>query len=93
MQRIVTQIVMFGVNIVTKSFMQAYQQAKAGGGSASLAASRATGGNKMPVDQARQILGVEASHKAGTLSKEEIMEQIQRELLTITPAPAATVQR
>lgn len=30
MQRIVTQVIMFGVNIVTKSFMQAYQQAKAG---------------------------------------------------------------
>lgn len=32
----------------------------------------------MPIDQARQILGVEAAAKAGTLTREQVMEQFTR---------------
>lgn len=78
MQRVVTQFVMFGVNILTKSFMQAYQQAKSGGGAASNAASKVASISRMPMDQARQLLNVEAEFKSGTLTRAMVIEAFDR---------------
>jgi hypothetical protein len=51
---------------------QAYQQAKAGGGAAGTAASKAVTTSRMPISQARQVLDLEASAKAGTLTREMV---------------------
>lgn len=41
-------------------------------------ANRAAAAGRMPLDQARQILGVENAAKAGTLTRELVMEQFTR---------------
>lgn len=74
--RLLAQVVLTGVNILTKAGMQAYQQAKAGGGAAASAASKgasAVGGSRMPVDQARSILQVEAG-----ASRAAVLEQFEK---------------
>jgi mitochondrial import inner membrane translocase subunit TIM16 len=66
-QRVILSIIMTGFSIVTKAFVQAYQQAKAGGGSN---VSNAVSSAKMSVEQARQILQLEAK---GPLKKDEVL--------------------
>lgn len=41
-------------------------------------ANKAAASGKMPLDQARQVLGVETQAKAGTLTRELINEQFAR---------------
>jgi import inner membrane translocase subunit TIM16 len=63
---------MTGFSIVTKAFVHAYQQAKAGGGSN---ASNAVSSAKMSLEQARQILQLEAK---GPLKKDEVIASFNK---------------
>jgi import inner membrane translocase subunit TIM16 len=59
--RVLAQAVMVGVQVLTKAFMQAYQQAQAGGGAAGAANAvrSAVGASRMPLDVARGVLNLE----------------------------------
>lgn len=72
--RAVAQTVVFCVNVVSKAFMQAYSKAQAGGGSAGTAARGAvTGGSRMPLDQARQVLNLEKA-----FTREDVAAQFEK---------------
>ena len=68
--RMIAQLLMVGVGVVSKAFMQAYTLAKAGGGAAARTAAQV---GRMPSDQAREVLQV-----AKGVSREEIMAQFAR---------------
>jgi mitochondrial import inner membrane translocase subunit TIM16 len=74
MQRVVAQIIITATNVLAKAFMQAYQQAKAGGGGARQAAGNVMAANRMDLSQARQILNIETK----TPTREEIMKQFNK---------------
>lgn len=76
--RMVAQSVMLGINIVTKTFQQAYAKAQAGGASA---AKSAMSGSRMPLDQARQILNLEKNE----VTVEKITEQFNKYYLMNDP--------
>jgi import inner membrane translocase subunit TIM16 len=59
--RLMAQVALTGVSVVTKAFMQAYARAQAGGGAAGAAGAvrSAVSGARMPLDQARLVLNVE----------------------------------
>ena len=69
--RVIAQLIMMGAGIITKAFMQAYAQAKQGGGAAARAAAQA---GRMPSDQAREVLQV----AKGAINKEEVMAQFAK---------------
>ena len=61
--RVLAQVAVAGVGVLTKAFMQAVARAQAGGGgpagAAGAAARSAWSGARMPLDQARGVLNVE----------------------------------
>ena len=69
--RVIAQVLMVGAGIVSKAFMQAYAQAKQGGGAAARTAAQA---GRMPSDQAREVLQV----ARGPLRRDEIMAQFAK---------------
>lgn len=79
MQRVLVQMVMTATGILSKAFVQAYTQARAGGGAASSAAKGAAGaagaggGAGMDLMQARAILQV-----GRTPAPEEVLEQYRK---------------
>lgn len=70
---------MVGVNIVSKAFMQAYQQAKSGGGGAVASAVRVS--TRMPLDQAKGILNLEAA----TIDRNAIISQFNKYYMANEP--------
>lgn len=76
--RMIAQSVMLGINIITKTFQQAYAKAQAGGTNA---AKNAMSGSRMPLDQARQILNIEKNE----VTLEKINEQFNKYYLMNDP--------
>lgn len=73
MQRVVAQLIITATNVLAKAFMQAYAQAKAGGGAARQAGN-VMAAARMDLSQARQILNIESKAP----SRDEIMKQFNR---------------
>ena len=69
--RLAAQMLLMGTSIVSKAFLQAYANAKAGGGAASRAA---TAAGRMASDQAREVLQV----GKGPLSRDEVLAQFTK---------------
>lgn len=74
MQRIVAQIVLTATNIISKAFLQAYQQAKAGGGAAARAGQAASTAARVDLGQARSVLNIESR----TPGRDEILRQFKK---------------
>ena len=75
MQRIVAQVIITATNVLAKAFMQAYAQAKAGGGAAARQTAGAVAmGARMDAFQARHILNIESRAP----SRDEVLRQFQK---------------
>ena len=59
--RIIAQVAIVGVQVLTKAFAQALQRAQAGGGAGAAASAvrSAVAGGRMPAEQARSVLNLE----------------------------------
>ncbi|KAL3656266.1 hypothetical protein V7S43_018913 [Phytophthora oleae] len=85
--RIVAQVVVMGAGIVSKAFVQAYQQAvhnARSGNAGAMAAKTVVRKNQMSKQQAREILNFPTSGPA--LSSEEIQKQFTRYFEANDPA-------
>ena len=69
--RLAAQLLLASTSIISKAFIQAYANAKAGGGAASRAAASAS---RMSSDQAREVLQV----AKGPLSRDEVLTQFTK---------------
>jgi import inner membrane translocase subunit TIM16 len=56
--KIIAQVAMVGVQVLTKAFVQAYARAAAGGGREAASAVRTAVSGRMPADQARSVLNL-----------------------------------
>jgi import inner membrane translocase subunit TIM16 len=85
--RIIAQVVVMGAGIVSKAFVQAYQQAVHNartGNAGAMAAKTVVRKNQMPKQQAREILNFPTSGPAP--SSEEIQKQFTRYFEANDPA-------
>ncbi|KAH7470758.1 hypothetical protein PRIC1_003416 [Phytophthora ramorum] len=85
--RIVAQVVVMGAGIVSKAFVQAYQQAvhnARSGNTGAMAAKTVVRKNQMPKQQAREILNFPTSGAAP--SSEEIQKQFTKYFEANDPA-------
>jgi len=80
MQRVVAQLIITATSIVSKAFMQAYAQAKAGG-TGSKVASGLAAANRMDLSQARSILNIETR----TPTRDEIVRQFNKYAIANDP--------
>lgn len=73
--KMLAQVALVGVQILTKAFVQAYARAQAGGGKEAAAAVRSAVSGRMPLDQARSVLNL---GEKGSYSAAEVVAQFEK---------------
>lgn len=72
--RIIAQVVIVGTSVLSKAFVQALRNAQSGGaGKAAGRMGAAVAGNRMAIDEARQILNLEKGY-----SRAQVLEQFEK---------------